>query len=156
MCQTIIISLSRYPPNPANDHLHSHSAVLLENLGDLESWKGNYEQDGNASGVANVLKQAAVSCRNSYRGKVYGFASTALEKCRCLDDHLAIAAAFLWVGSSLTAQGRAEEAMSLLQEKESLEVFQCRGHDIGIVKASRRWARSIGGTIDSRKRLHSA
>lgn len=152
----------RCPPNPIDARRDSHSAELLENLGDLESWKGNYEeglaclekalqlyqQDGNASGVASVLrKQAAASYRNSYHVKAHDFACSALEKCRCLDDHLATADASYWVGSSLTAQDKVEEAMPFLQE--SLEVFRRHNHDIGVVQCLERI-----GEIHRRSRLH--
>lgn len=44
MCKTTITYLPRCTPASENAGHRTRSAALLENLGDLESWKGNLEK----------------------------------------------------------------------------------------------------------------
>ncbi|KAG8910292.1 hypothetical protein FRC01_006411, partial [Tulasnella sp. 417] len=151
MCRTSFVNLPRCPPTPDNTDRHSRSAALLENIGDLESWKGNYteglshleqalrmyEQEGNDKGVASVLrKQAVVYHRHSYPLKSLQTGVGALEKFRRLDDPLGTAEILYVMGSSLTIQDNEKEAMPFL--KEALEIFRAHGNDVGVVQCLER------------------
>ncbi|KAG8994478.1 hypothetical protein FRB90_000418 [Tulasnella sp. 427] len=141
MCRTAITFLPRCPPTLVD---HTRSPELLENLGDLESWKGNYdeglayleqalslyERAGNERGAASVLrKQASVSYRHSYPLKAMKAASAALEKLRNMNDPLATAETLYLIGSSLGL--RSENANALAFLKEALEIFRANSNDIG-------------------------
>ncbi|KAG9040569.1 hypothetical protein FS837_000450 [Tulasnella sp. UAMH 9824] len=142
MCQTTVTYLPRCTPTPENDGHNTRSAALLENLGDLESWKGNhaegfayldealklYRKEGDSRGVASVLrKQAAAAYRDSDDRKAAAIAATALEHYRALNDPLGIANASFWVASSLYVHGKPDEALPILQE--SLEIYRQHEHD---------------------------
>ncbi|KAG8994723.1 hypothetical protein FRB90_000362 [Tulasnella sp. 427] len=148
MCRTAITFLPRCPPTLVD---HTRSPELLENLGDLESWKGNYdeglayleqalslyEQAGNERGVASVLrKQASVSYRHSYPLKAMKAASAALKKLRNMNDPLATAETLYLIGSSLGL--RSENANALEFLKEALEIFRANSNDIGTVQCLER------------------
>lgn len=141
----------RCPPTPDNIDQHARSAMLLENMGELESWKGNcseglahleqalriYEQEGDERGIASVLrKQAVVYHRHSYHLKALEVAVDALEKCRELQDSLGMAETLYLIGSTLTIQSKNDEAMAFL--KEALEMFQTNGNDVGVVQCLER------------------
>ncbi|KIO27672.1 hypothetical protein M407DRAFT_189699 [Tulasnella calospora MUT 4182] len=151
MCRTTLTQLPRCPPTPDNTDRHIRSATLLENIGDLESWKGNYaeglshleqalrmyEQEGNDKGVASVLrKQAVVYHRHSYPLKALQVAVGALERFRTLNDPLGTAEILYLMGSSLTIQDNEKEAMPFL--KEGLEIFRAHGSDVGVVQCLER------------------
>ncbi|KAG9018928.1 hypothetical protein FRB90_008121 [Tulasnella sp. 427] len=151
MCRTTVAYLPRCPPTSQDSTDHVQSAQLLENLGDLESWKGHYneglshletalrlyEQDGNSKGVASVLKkQAAVYYRHSYHLKALSVCINALEKYRALDDQLGTGEILLIMGSCLAIQDKREEALPFL--KEALASFRARGNDVGRVQCLER------------------
>lgn len=123
----------------------------MENLGELESWKGNhktglayleqalhfYEEEGNDRGIADVLrKQAAVASYALDHVKVMKAASAALEKYKSLNDDLGKAEALLWIGHSLLMDQKDVKALPHLQE--SLEIFQAKGNDLSVVKCLER------------------
>ncbi|KAG8906599.1 hypothetical protein FRC01_007950, partial [Tulasnella sp. 417] len=143
MCKTIVKFLishvpnkdfwkPRCPPTPQNVDPGSRSAALLENLGDLKIWKGNFElgvshlqkavklheQDGNEAGIATHC------------------ASTALQKLRALGDDLGVADALLWNGRSPAMQSKEDEAMPCLTK--ALEIFRVKEHDVGVVRCLER------------------
>lgn len=116
----------------------------MENLGDLESWKGNYtesvthldealrlyEEESNAKGIASVLrKQAVAAYRFADTTKALAIASAALEQCRNLNDAIGIADASFWLGCSLVMQQKLDEALPILQE--GLELCRVQGNDVG-------------------------
>ncbi|KIO21535.1 hypothetical protein M407DRAFT_28867 [Tulasnella calospora MUT 4182] len=160
MCRTTVRFLPRCPPTP-RDHQHqARSAALLENLGDLESWKGNYEEglayleqalqlyekDENNRGIASVLrKQASISYRHSYPVKTLDAASAALEKFKRLGDPLGTAESLYLIGSAMTVQSKEEEATTYLEQ--ALTIFRTHGNDVGIVQCLERI-----GEIHRRKR----
>ncbi|KIO24719.1 hypothetical protein M407DRAFT_25869 [Tulasnella calospora MUT 4182] len=144
MCKTTFEYLPHCPPTPKNTDPDARSAVLLENLGDLESWKGNhktgyiylekarhlYEEEANDNGIASVLrKQATVAYRDSNFVEVMKAAPAALEKCRSLEDDIGIAYALFWIGLLET---NVVDAIRNLQE--SLEIFRARGNSVGVAK----------------------
>lgn len=153
-CRRSNTDLYRQPrcyPTPRDAHHHKRSAELLENLGDLESWKGNYEeglafleqalglyeQEGNNRGIASVLrKQASISYRHSYHVKTLDAASAALEKFKVLGDPLGTAESLYLMGSALTVQSKEEEAAPLLDQ--ALTIFRTHGNDVGIVQCLER------------------
>ncbi|KIO24716.1 hypothetical protein M407DRAFT_25867 [Tulasnella calospora MUT 4182] len=147
MCKTTFEYLPHCPPAPKTADPHARSAILLENLGDLESWKGNhkagyayleqalrlYEEEGNDKGIAStLLKQAAVAFRDSDHVKTMAAASAALGKCRSLHDDIGIADALFWMGSSFLMDEKTVEALPTLQE--SLKTFRAKGNDPGVAK----------------------
>ncbi|KIO23545.1 hypothetical protein M407DRAFT_26997 [Tulasnella calospora MUT 4182] len=151
MCKTTVTYLPRCTPTPENADDQTRSATLLENLGVLESWKGNhvesfayldealrlYREEGDTRGVAGVLrKQAAAAYRNSDDARAVAMATTALEHSRTLNDSLGIADASFWFGSTLYMQGQVDEALPLLQE--SLEIYRKHGHDVGAAQCLER------------------
>lgn len=140
MCKTTVTYLPRCTPTPANPDQQARSAALLENLGDLESWKGNleksswylnealrlYREEADTVGIASVLrKQAAAIHRISDFVKVRVIATTALEHCRALNDALGIAEASFYLGFSIDILGEPDEALPLL--RESLEIRRHHG-----------------------------
>ncbi|KIO15861.1 hypothetical protein M407DRAFT_34497 [Tulasnella calospora MUT 4182] len=144
MCKTTVTYLPRCTPTPANPDHQTRSAALLENLGDLESWKGNpekssaylnealrlYQEDADTKGIARVLqKQAAAAYRYSDFDKAIATATAALEHFRNLDDPLGIAGASYTLGDSLALRGQVDEALRVLQE--ALEINRTHGNDVG-------------------------
>ncbi|KAG8981121.1 hypothetical protein FRC05_004021 [Tulasnella sp. 425] len=151
MCRTTIAYLPRCPPTPDNFDRHVRSAALLESIGDLESWKGNYteglshleqalqayEEEGNERGVASVLrKQGVVYLRHSYPLKALSVAVRALDKYQTLDDSLGTAEVLFIMGSSLAMEYKHGEAMQFF--KEAFEIFQINGNDVGVVQCLER------------------
>ncbi|KAG8933083.1 hypothetical protein FRC00_013677 [Tulasnella sp. 408] len=141
------------PPTPETADPQTRSAVLLENLGELESWKGNhkaafdyleqalhlYEEGGNDKGIASVLrKQAAVAHRDSNHVKAMNAASAALQKCKILQDDIGVADALFCIGDSFLMENKRVDALRNLQE--SLELFRANGYNVGIVKCLERLA----------------
>lgn len=123
----------------------------MENLGDIESWKGNikksftllsealwlYETEVNGKGSASVLrKQAAAAYLDSDFGKAISKATTALKLYRALRDSLGIADASYWLGDSLTMQERINEALPILQE--SLNIYRAHENDVGVARCLER------------------
>ncbi|KAG8989277.1 hypothetical protein FRB90_002330 [Tulasnella sp. 427] len=148
MCRTAITILPRCPPTLADQ---ARSPELLENLGDLESWKGNYdeglayleqalslyERAGNEQGIASVLrKQASVSYRHWYPLRAMSAAFAALEKLGNTVDPLATAETLYLIGSSLGLRSESAKALAFL--KEALEIFRAHMNDIGIVQCLER------------------
>ncbi|KAG8973275.1 hypothetical protein FRC05_008990 [Tulasnella sp. 425] len=134
----------RCAPSPEGIDPLSPSAELLESLGQLESWKGNYEQGvahlktalelyqkkGDDKGIASVLrKQVLVFYRHSRYNEAIELGSIALEKVRALGDDLGTADALCHIGCSLFAIQKREEAMLYLIE--ALEKFRVHGHAVG-------------------------
>ncbi|KIO22793.1 hypothetical protein M407DRAFT_27737 [Tulasnella calospora MUT 4182] len=148
MCKTTFEYLPHCPPTPKTAGPHTRSAALLENLGDLENWKGNhkagdayleqalrlFEEEGNDKGIASVLnKQAAAAYRDSNRPKIVKPASAALEKCRSLQDDIGVARALFWMAY---AEPMVEGAIRKLQESE--EIFRERGNSVGLAQCLER------------------
>ncbi|KIO27680.1 hypothetical protein M407DRAFT_23109 [Tulasnella calospora MUT 4182] len=144
MCKTTVTHLPRCTPAPANPDHQTRSAALLENLGDLESWKGNpeksstyldealqlYQKEADTKGIASVLrKQAAAAYRYSDYGQAVSMATAALEHCRNLNDPLGIADASFTLGDSLYFRGEEDEALRVLHE--GLEIYRAHGNDVG-------------------------
>ncbi|KAG8948720.1 hypothetical protein FRC04_009330 [Tulasnella sp. 424] len=144
MCWTTVTFLPRCAPSPEGIDPLSPSAELLESLGQLESWKGNYEQGvahlktalelyqkkGDDKGIASVLrKQVLVFYRHSRYNEAIELGSIALEKVRALGDDLGTADALCHIGCSLFAIQKREEAMLYLIE--ALEKFRVHGHAVG-------------------------
>ncbi|KAG9044229.1 hypothetical protein FS837_008587 [Tulasnella sp. UAMH 9824] len=152
MCKTTVTYLPRCTPAPANGDHKAHSAALLENLGALESWKGNleksseyldeamrlYEEEGDKKGICSVLrKQAAATLRTTDYVKLRAVASTALEHSKALNDVLGIAESSYYLGHSLQMLGE-EEALPIL--RESLEIRRTHGDEVGVVQCLERIA----------------
>lgn len=136
--------------------------MLLENLGDLESWKSNYEeglafleqalelyeQEGNNRGIASVLrKQASISYRHSYHVKALDAASAALEKFKVLSDPLGTAESMYLIGSALTVQSKEDAAAPFLDQ--ALAIYRTHSNDVGIVQCLERL-----GEIQRRRGLY--
>lgn len=137
----------RCPPTPENTDRHVRSAALLETMGDLESWKGNYaeglahleqalhiyERDGNERGVVSVLRKQAVVYHRHYDPlKTLRVGLAALEWYKNINDPLGMAEVLFVMGSSIALQSKYDEAMSFL--KEALEIFQSNGNNVGVVQ----------------------
>ncbi|KIO16969.1 hypothetical protein M407DRAFT_33376, partial [Tulasnella calospora MUT 4182] len=144
ICKTTVAYLPRCAPTPMNLDQHTRSAALLENLGDLESWKGNpekssayleealrlYQEQTDTKGIASVLrKQAAAAARYSDYGQAIITATAALEHFRNLNDPLGIADASLWLGWSLLMRDQVDKALPVLQQ--ALEIYRAHGNDLG-------------------------
>lgn len=127
-----------------SDDQQTRSAALLENLGDLESWKGNpekatsyldealrlYQEQADTKGIASVLqKQGAAARRYSDWDKAIAKATAALEYFRDLDDSLGIADASALLGASFFMREQDDEALALL--REALEIYRTHGNDVG-------------------------
>ncbi|KAG8979850.1 hypothetical protein FRB90_007874, partial [Tulasnella sp. 427] len=151
MCRTAVEYLPRCPPTTPDLERQGRSAQLLENLGDLESWRGNYQEGlahlehalqlyneaDDERGVASVLrKQAVVFYRHSYHLRALQTGVAALEKCRSLNDTLGTAEILFVMGSSLAIQNKNAHAMPFL--KEALEIFQANGNDVYSVQCLER------------------
>lgn len=123
----------------------------MENLGTLESWKGNfedsiahldkalrlYEERDDSRGIARVhTKQADVFYRHSRWVPSIDHATAALAKFRSLEDDLGAADALHTLGCAIYLQSTADEAIGPLQE--ALEIFRIHSHDIGIVNCLER------------------
>ncbi|KIO24108.1 hypothetical protein M407DRAFT_26466 [Tulasnella calospora MUT 4182] len=134
----------RCTPAPPNADYQTQSAALLENLGDLESWKENpekssayldealrlYQEEADTNGLANVLRrQAAAAYRDSDFDQTVSTATAALEHFRDLNDPLGIADASFWLGSSLLMQDHRDTALPILHE--ALEMYRTHGKDVG-------------------------
>ncbi|KAG8923055.1 hypothetical protein FRC01_013277 [Tulasnella sp. 417] len=102
-CRTAVVLLPRCTPHSGKVDPLSPSPELLENLGTLESWKGNfeesithlekalslYQQQDNSKGIASVHhKQADVYLRHSRWAASIEHARAALATFRSLDDDL--------------------------------------------------------------------
>ncbi|KIO21534.1 hypothetical protein M407DRAFT_28866 [Tulasnella calospora MUT 4182] len=150
MCRTTVTFLPRCPPTRRDGPNQTRSPALLENLGDLESWKGNYEegvvyleqalqlyeQEGNDRGIASVLrKQASISYRHSYHIQAFDAASASLEKFKSLNDPLGIAEALYLMGSALTVQWDTRASPFL---RDSLTIFRTHGIDVGVIQCLER------------------
>ncbi|KIO18672.1 hypothetical protein M407DRAFT_31683 [Tulasnella calospora MUT 4182] len=144
MCKTTVTYLPRCTPSPANADHQNRSATLLENLGDLESWKGNlekssayfdeamrlYQEEADTRGIASVLrKQAAAAYRITDCVKLRAIATTALEHCRTLNDARGIAESSFYLGFSVQMLGELDKALLLL--RESLEIRRTHADDAG-------------------------
>ncbi|KAG8896881.1 hypothetical protein FRC01_011576, partial [Tulasnella sp. 417] len=151
MCRTAVVLLPRCTPNPGEAEPLSPSPELLENLGTLESWKGNfddsiahlekalslYQERDDSNGIARVhSKQADVFYRHSRWVPSIDHATAALAKFRSLDDDLGAADALHTLGCAIYMQSTADEAIPALQE--ALEIFRIHSHDIGIVNCLER------------------
>lgn len=147
MCRTTFTYLPRCPPTPAGADNQTRSPALLENLGDLESWKGNpdkssayldealrlYQDQEDIKGVASILrKQAGAAYRISDVFKSRAIASTALEHCRALNNVLGIAEVSYYLGFSLHLLGDGDKALPIL--RESLDIRRTHGDDVGAVQ----------------------
>ncbi|KIO20941.1 hypothetical protein M407DRAFT_29440, partial [Tulasnella calospora MUT 4182] len=141
----------RCTPTPATADHQTRFAVLLENLGDLESWKGNpekssaylgkvlqlYQEQADTKGIASVLrKQTVATDRISDYVKLRTIATTALEHCRALKDALGIAEASFYLGFSVDALGARDKALPILHE--SLEIRRTHGDEVGVVQCLER------------------
>ncbi|KAG9016565.1 hypothetical protein FRB90_003004 [Tulasnella sp. 427] len=151
MCLTTVSNLPRCIPTPALLDQTSYSPELLENLGDLEIWKENYdasakymekalaiyEQRQDTKGIASVLrKQAGVAYRLDEYGRAKALASAALEKLRTLDDDLSTADTLVWLASSLDMEFKLDKAITYFEE--ALEIFRIHGRDVGVVRCLER------------------
>ncbi|KAG8912611.1 hypothetical protein FRC00_004164, partial [Tulasnella sp. 408] len=162
----------RCTPTPANADHQTRSAALLENLGALESWKGNlekssaylneamrlYQGEGDKKGICSVLrKQAAATLRTMDYVKVRAVASTALEHCKALNDALGVAEASYYLGYSLAMLSEIDEALPVLHE--SLDIRRTHGDEVGVVQCLERIAdvlRAQGQDQDALSRLDEA
>ncbi|KIO27683.1 hypothetical protein M407DRAFT_23112 [Tulasnella calospora MUT 4182] len=172
MCRTAVTYLPRCTPTPGNADHQTRSAALLENLGDLESWKGNpenssayldealrlYREEADTKGIASVLrKQAVAAYRISDYVKVRAIATTALEHCRSLNDGPGIAEAAFYLGDSIWMLDASDEGATLL--RESLEIRRTLGDDVGTVQCLERLAdceRWKGQRLDALSTLDEA
>ncbi|KIO27637.1 hypothetical protein M407DRAFT_23069 [Tulasnella calospora MUT 4182] len=151
MCRTTVTYLPRCTPTPGNANHQKRSASLLENLGDLKSWKGNpeksfmylndamrlYQEEEDTRGIASVLrKQAAATVRTTDFVEARTIATTALEHCRTLNDTLGIAESSYYLGFSVLMLGETDEALPFL--RESLEIRRTHGDDVGAVQCLER------------------
>ncbi|KAG9022287.1 hypothetical protein FS837_006484 [Tulasnella sp. UAMH 9824] len=152
MCKTTITYLPRCTPTSANADHQIRRAELLENLGDLEIWKGNlikgsahldealslYEQEADSRGIASVLrKQAVAAYRKNEDSKARDKATAALELFRSLKDPLGTADASFWLGCSiLVLDSDDQEASRNLHQ--SLETYRAHEYDIGIAHCLER------------------
>ncbi|KAG9032244.1 hypothetical protein FS837_002776, partial [Tulasnella sp. UAMH 9824] len=151
MSRTAVVLLPRCTPHSGKVDPLSASPELLENLGTLESWKGNfeesiahldkalrlYEERDNSKGVASVhYKQADVFFRHSRWPASIEHATAALAKFRSLNDDLGAADALHTLGCTTYMHSTAEEAILYFQE--ALEIFRIHSHDVGIAKCLER------------------
>ncbi|KIO27645.1 hypothetical protein M407DRAFT_23076 [Tulasnella calospora MUT 4182] len=151
ICKTTVTYLPRCTPTTAKAKQQAQSAALLENLGDLESWKGNpekssahldealrlYQDEGNTRGIASVLrKQATVASRCADYGQAAATATAAREHFRNLNDPIGIADASFWLGNSLLMRDHMDEALPVL--REALELYRTHGNDVGTAKSLER------------------
>lgn len=151
MCKTTVTYLPRCTPAPANADRQTLSAALLENLGDLETWKGNpekgseylgralqlYQKEEDAKGIASVLrKQTVAADRISDYVKLGAIATSALEQCKTPNDTLGMAEALYYIGYSTDMLGEDDEGLPILME--SLEIYRTLGDDIGVVQCLER------------------
>ncbi|KIO22519.1 hypothetical protein M407DRAFT_28000 [Tulasnella calospora MUT 4182] len=165
MCKTTVTCLPCCTPTPANTENQTRSAALLENLDDLESWKGNleksatylnealrlYQEEANIRGIAGVLwKQSAAAYRISDYGKVRATATAAFEHCRNLDDALGVAEASFYLGLSIAMLSSVDEGLQILQQ--SLEIRRTHGDDVGAVQCLER----IGDIQRAGGQMHEA
>ncbi|KIO22126.1 hypothetical protein M407DRAFT_28336 [Tulasnella calospora MUT 4182] len=151
MCRTAVVLLPRCTPHSGKVDPLSPSPELLENLGTLESWKGNseesiahlemalrlYQDRDDSNGVARVhSKQADVFYRHSRWVPSIDHATAALTKFRSLDDDLGAADALFTLGCAIYMHSTAEEATPPLQE--ALEIFRIHSHDVGTANCLER------------------
>ncbi|KAG9050598.1 hypothetical protein FS837_004123 [Tulasnella sp. UAMH 9824] len=151
LCQMTLNHLPRCRPATSIADSHTRSAILLENLGQLESWKGNnkagftylkqalhlYDKEGDDQGIARVLrKQAAAATLGSNHVRAIKAGRAALDKCRSLQDNIGVADALFWIGSSFLDQDKRVDALDNLQE--SLKIRRAEGDDVGIAKCLER------------------
>ncbi|KAG8937624.1 hypothetical protein FRC00_003155 [Tulasnella sp. 408] len=152
MCKTT----PRCTPTAANADSHALSATLLENLGGLETWKGNleqssvyleealrlYQQEADIKGIASILlKQAVAAVRITDYVTVRSTATAALDHSRALNDSVGISEASYYLGYSiimLDVSGSFDEAPPIL--RESLELRRAHGDDIGVGQCLERIA----------------
>ncbi|KAG9021237.1 hypothetical protein FS837_007428, partial [Tulasnella sp. UAMH 9824] len=141
----------RCTPAPATADHQTPSAALLENLGDLETWRGNpekgseyldkalqlYQKEADSRGIASVLrKQTVAAFRISDMVRLGAIATTTLEQCRTLHDALGMAEASFYIGHSAYLRGDGDAALPNL--RESLETYRTLGDDVGIVSCLER------------------
>ncbi|KAG9022278.1 hypothetical protein FS837_006498 [Tulasnella sp. UAMH 9824] len=154
MCKTTVTYLPRCTPTSATADNQFRRAELLENLADLEIWKGNlvksfahldealslYEQEADSRGIASVLrKQAVAAYRNDEDNKARDKATAALELFRSLEDPLGIADASFWLGCSILVLD-SDDYEALRHLNQSLETYRAHEYDIGIAHCLERIA----------------
>ncbi|KIO27632.1 hypothetical protein M407DRAFT_23065 [Tulasnella calospora MUT 4182] len=159
MCKTTVTYLPRCTPIPANADNQIRRAELLENLSDLEIWKGSlgkssayleealllYQAEADSRGIATVLqKQAVVAYRDGDKRQAREKATAALELFKNLNDALGIADASLWLGRCLGSR-EPNEARRLLDE--SLNIYRMHENDVGATHCLERIG-SIQTVID--------
>ncbi|KAG8928880.1 hypothetical protein FRC01_005247 [Tulasnella sp. 417] len=175
MCKTTVTYLPRCTPTPSNADHQKRSPALLENLGNLETWKGNikkgseyldealrlYHEESNAKGIASVLrKQVVAAFRITDFVAVRATATTALGHCRALDDAVGIAETLYYLGYSimmLPEPGNMDEAFPIL--RESLEIRRSLGDDIGVGQCLERMGdlqRCQGQQLDALSTMEEA
>ncbi|KAG8929815.1 hypothetical protein FRC01_003738 [Tulasnella sp. 417] len=133
--------------------MYSHSAALLESLGDLKTWNGAYEEGSVylenalqfhhsvkcAKGIASIqYKQAALLYHQYSFKESLKLSSSSLEGFRNLDHEVGVANASFWVGSGFLRQGKYADAMAYL--KDALGVFQRHKDNISVVRCLGRMA----------------
>ncbi|KIO16002.1 hypothetical protein M407DRAFT_34368 [Tulasnella calospora MUT 4182] len=151
MCKTTVTYLPRCTPTPRNADQQPQSPGLLENLGDLESWRGNperssayldealrlYQKEADAKGIASVLRKQMVA---AYRildfVKLHAIATAAVEHCKTLNDTLGIAEGLFYLGYSIRMLGDSEKALPILCE--SLEIRRVHGDDADVIQCLER------------------
>ncbi|KIO23528.1 hypothetical protein M407DRAFT_26981 [Tulasnella calospora MUT 4182] len=144
MCKTTVTYLPRCTPTPANADHQIRRAELLENLSDLEIWKGSlgkslvyleealllYQGEADSRGIASILqKQAVAAFRHEDYDKAREKAIAALELFKNLNNPLGVADASLWLGRSLATQRKFYEALPVLEE--SLSIYRMHENDVG-------------------------
>ncbi|KAG8932297.1 hypothetical protein FRC01_014715 [Tulasnella sp. 417] len=154
MCKTTITYLPRCTPTATTPEHQTRSAALLENLGDLEGWKGNpekssayldealqlYREQADSKGMASVLrKQTVAAYRLSDYVRLRTIATTALDACRALNDPLGVAESSYYLGHSvymLAKRADVDEVLPIL--RQSLEIRRAHGDDVGAVQCLER------------------
>ncbi|KAG8943539.1 hypothetical protein FRC04_002827 [Tulasnella sp. 424] len=157
MALTTVASLPRCTPKSESPDV-SHSAALLESLGDLQNWNGNYEQGAiyleralelhqsteSAERIASVhYKQAAQLYHRCEFEKSLRLSLSALDEFRELHDEVGVANASFWLSSALLKQGKEEEAAMSLNE--SLTIFQKQKDQVGTIRCLERMAEIHSG-----------
>lgn len=140
------------------------SAAALENMGDLEGWRGNfddsysfmdralktYEQDSDLKGTAIVLlKQAQLLYRCSRYPASLTTATTSLKHLRDLDDRPRSAQALFCMGCCLLVLGKEDDASPVFEEAAAIQ-REC-GNDAALVQCLER-----KGEIYNRQRQYEA
>ncbi|KAG8983500.1 hypothetical protein FRB90_005946, partial [Tulasnella sp. 427] len=147
MCKVTVSSLPHCAPLLQGPDGKRPSAELLENLGILKGWKGDfddsmadlnnalklYQAQDNAKGVAGVLLNQAKVFENQARyNESLEHASAALKELRPFGDEIGSADGSLYIGIALVDLSEFSQAMPHL--REALEIYRAHENYYGAVR----------------------